>query len=481
MVVVYGVGVTGDEEKDRLLRQFEAAVAGAELDDLRELTGTLIQFPRRLLPEARPDLRKPRRTPPAVLRIRVDLDQADPPIWRRLDVRSDLTLDVVHQILQAAFGWTDSHLHRFSLGGDPFDLHSQLFLCPYDADEGEDDGLPESEVRLDETLADPGDELRYVYDYGDSWDLVLWLEEVLPAGPGTPIAACVDGDRAAPPENCGGVTDAESLAQVLDDPARFDRRDIDEALRAPYFRLLEQGVDPRLGDLVHRLTLSPDGDTLVARLHTLLARPLTRAMPDGVLPSLRAHQWFLDRASDGGIPLTSAGYLKPVDVEAACQVVPSMGDWYGKNNREVNAVPLLDFRQSLQRMGLLRKSKSSLLPTRAGAAAHRDPQRLWDHLAMQLRPVDDGFEADAGLLYLLYAATTEAREEVPLSLLARHLTELGWRHRDGRPLRDYELGQLRESLILREIDDHQRDVREYGAVSAGAAALARAALLTPEP
>ncbi|MEU4361139.1 plasmid pRiA4b ORF-3 family protein [Promicromonospora sp. NPDC023987] len=63
-----------------------------------------------------------------------------PPIWRRLELRSDLTLDTVRQVLQAAFGWTDS---------------------------------PEQDVRLDEVLGDPGDEVAYVYDYGDNWQVSL--------------------------------------------------------------------------------------------------------------------------------------------------------------------------------------------------------------------------------------------------------------------------------------------------------------------
>ncbi len=85
-------------------------------------------------PAGRPDLRRPQLVEPARYRIRADLNHAKPPIWRRLDLRSDLPLDVVHQVLQVAFGWTDSHLHRFSLGGGPFDGHSQLFLCPYDVE-----------------------------------------------------------------------------------------------------------------------------------------------------------------------------------------------------------------------------------------------------------------------------------------------------------------------------------------------------------
>ena len=183
-------------------------------------------------PLARPELRRAPRADVAIFRVRVDLDDASPPIWRRLDVRSDLPLDVVHQVLQVAFDWTDSHLHRFSLGGGPFDGHSQLFLCPHDVEDRDfdgDEGVPASEVRLDETLQEPGNVLHYVYDYGDFWELTLRLEEILPAGGDSPTAAVVDGRRAAPPEDCGGITDAESLAEVLatlrvSNPTRSIRR-----------------------------------------------------------------------------------------------------------------------------------------------------------------------------------------------------------------------------------------------------------------
>jgi hypothetical protein len=129
-------------------------------------------------------------------RIRADLDGAEPPIWRRLDLSSGLRLDVVHQVLQVAFDWTDSHLHRFSLGGHPFDQATQLFLCPYDAEEGELDdegGVPAAGVRLNETLQESGDVLNYLYDYGDSWELSLRLEEVVPGTPDAPSAVPLPG------------------------------------------------------------------------------------------------------------------------------------------------------------------------------------------------------------------------------------------------------------------------------------------------
>ena len=62
------------------------------------------------------------------------------------------TLAAVHQVLQAAYDWTDSHLHRFSIGGDTFDMAAEWFLCEYDVEEGEDEGTPDAAVTLDETL-----------------------------------------------------------------------------------------------------------------------------------------------------------------------------------------------------------------------------------------------------------------------------------------------------------------------------------------
>lgn len=157
--------------------------------------------------------------------------------------------------------------------------------------------------------------------------------------------------------------------------------------------------------------------------------------------SLRAHRWFLDRAKGGGIELTAAGYLKPADVEAASRVLPAMSDWIGKNNRESLAAPLLDFRQTLQSMGLLRKFKGTLLPTRAGAAAQKDPEKLWDLLAGKLLGAGKGFDRDATLLLLAYAATS-LEADLPLARVAEALGHLGWRHRDGTPLDGYELSRL---------------------------------------
>ena len=60
-------------------------------------------------------------------------------------------------------------------GTSVWDRDAELYLCPFDVEEGEDEGTPEQDVRLDEVLVDVGDTLHYVYDYGDDWDHVLGI------------------------------------------------------------------------------------------------------------------------------------------------------------------------------------------------------------------------------------------------------------------------------------------------------------------
>lgn len=415
-----------------------------------------------------------------VYRVRAHLDDSEPVIWRRLDLRSDQPLDMLHQVLQVAFDWEDRHLYRFTLGGGAFDRHSQLFLCPYDAANKDDwpgddaEGLPAVGTRLDETLGEPGDTMCYLYDYGDNWELTLRLEEVLPAGGGCPVAVVVDGERAAPPEDCGHLVDAESLAEELPDPALFEPERLNRGFGDAYFVLRQAGVDVRLIELVHMLSYTPHGGDLAAAALTLAdPRP---SDPGALAASLRAFQWFLDRAKDGGIPLTGAGYLRPADVEEASKVLPAMGDWIGKHNREAQSAPLLHFRESLLSLGLLRKNKGKLLLTKAGAAAQRDPEKLMEHLAGRLVPKpEEKFDQQATLLLLAFAAAS-AGATLPYGKLAALLGEFGWQQRDGRPLSGMSLRLLPAHNILMNVTEPPVTRAQRDIVSPVAAALARRAL-----
>ena len=470
-----------ENQRDALLRRFESVISGAELDDLRQLVSDLSFLgsapaqqpaqPRRL------ELRRPPLADVMIFRVRVDLKASKPRIWRRLELRSDLTLDVVHRVLQAAFSWTDTHLWRFSLGGEPFSRAGQAFLCPWDVEEGEfeDDGaLPASDVRLDETLQDAGDMLHYVYDYGDSWELTLGLEAVSADGANLPSAVVVAGRRAAPPEDCGGVTDGAALAELLGDPEAFDIHAVNASLRSPYIALSEHNLDRRLIDLINRLTYGPVGEDLERRAVALMSDP-GPPEPRELAEAFRAFTWFLNRAAEGEITLTAAGYLRPVDVVAAARAVPTIGGWIGKANRESETTPVLNFRHALQSLGLLRKYKGALHLTRAGAAAQEAPEALWNRLADKLLPAGNEFNAEAALLVLAYAATSPG-SELPLEQVAAALTAAGWQTEEGRPIERRDLYRIPALEVLRNVTSEPSGWAERWRISPTAARLARAAL-----
>lgn len=182
-----------------------------------------------------------------------------------------------------------------------------------------------------------------------------------------------------------------------------------------------------------------------------------------------------DRAAEDDIPLTAAGYLRPVDVIAAAKVVPGMQRWIGKANRESDSVPILAFREALQSLGLLQKRKGVLRLTRAGRAAQQAPEALWNYLAERLVPRGVGFDTDATLLVLAFAASS-AGAELAVDVIAAALTDLGWRTGDGQRVRGSDLYGVRALELLGNVGSAPDDPFARWRVSPVAAQLARAAL-----
>lgn len=428
----------------------------------------------------RPDLRRPEPATPQIITVRVDLVDAAPPIWRRLELRSDLTLHDVHEVLQAAYAWYGYHLWRFSAGGSPWDAHSQLFLCAWDAEEGEDDGLPATDVRLGELLQKPKESLRYIYDYGDHWELRIVVEQVREATDDDPPARATGGRRAAPPEDSGGIRTAEDLAEVLEDPAHLDLDEVNAAISAAGEH--DDPTDPAgasspLGYLLRKFPMNP---ALLIRASGLTK---TSPQPPDALDwdhALGAVRWLLQKAAaDGGLPLTSAGYLRPADVEQLCALLPSMNGWIGTRKREANAIPALSFREALQRTGLLRKRRGALHPGAAARTALRE-ETVPEVLVSTLVPEKEGFDRDATIMLLLHTATAEPGAEFPYSAVADDLTDLGWQV-EGEPLPWFLVRDLPAASILEGIGDtavNQPDTEQP--LTAEAIALARSAV-TREP
>lgn len=153
-----------------------------------------------------------RRKPQKVrgFQLRLDLRGAKPPVWRRLVVPGDLTLDQVSEVVLASMGWAGYHLHRFRTGAD---YRSPSFVTEMDLDEGEE-GVLEDDVRLDQVVRDVGERLWFEYDFGDGWEHVLKIEKVLDDPPSE--VEVVTGKRACPPEDVGGMGGYEAVAEWVE-------------------------------------------------------------------------------------------------------------------------------------------------------------------------------------------------------------------------------------------------------------------------
>jgi len=183
---------------------------------------------------APPSRRRPRRDETVTYLVRVELAGTDPAIWRRIELASNRTLDDVHDILQLVMGWSDDHLHHFGSGDDLYGADSERYLMPYSIDQGSV-GVDERTVRLDEVLVEPGDRLWYEYDFGDSWAHILELEDVLERDPDAPSARCLAGDRACPPEDCGGIYGYANMLEVLAGPPGPELDELHESWLGPDF------------------------------------------------------------------------------------------------------------------------------------------------------------------------------------------------------------------------------------------------------
>lgn len=144
--------------------------------------------------------------------IRVALDDIEPPVWRRLVVPLGTTLAELHYIIQAAMGWSDSHMHEFEIGGLSYGDIEVL-----SAERTDDDArvYDANEVRLRDFSRQPGTSFKYVYDYGDTWRHTVTLEKVLAVKPAPRTATCIEGARCCPPEDGGGTSGYFEFLRVL--------------------------------------------------------------------------------------------------------------------------------------------------------------------------------------------------------------------------------------------------------------------------
>ncbi len=153
-----------------------------------------------------------------VLRFRIELQETDPLIWREIEVPGDDTFWDLHVAIQDAMGWLDYHLHRFTMPHPRtkqeriFGIHNLSQDC---------DDPPSWAHQIASMFTYRNDTAIYEYDFGDEWRHTVRLVEVLRHDFKLRYPRCVGGERACPPEDCGGVhAFAEIIAGTRDDDTR---------------------------------------------------------------------------------------------------------------------------------------------------------------------------------------------------------------------------------------------------------------------
>ena len=174
-----------------------------------------------------------------ILQLKITINNTEPQVWRRILVREDMNLGLLHVVIQLATGWTNSHLHQYFIAGkqysDPeFGIGAEF--------EGDVPTLDENTLTLADITSGGMKSFQYEYDFGDSWHHTVEIERTEPDGAGFQgYAMCIAGSRACPPEDCGSTHGFANLLEVIKNPGNEEYESMMEWLGGKY--------DPELCDV----------------------------------------------------------------------------------------------------------------------------------------------------------------------------------------------------------------------------------------
>jgi len=159
--------------------------------------------------------------------LRIELKRIQPLIWRRVLVPETITLPKLHLTLQEAMGWTNSHLHQFEINQQSYGM-----LDPDWPDE--DPYLDERRVRLKPFIEAGVRRFSYLYDFGDHWDHVVHVEDLVSPPSSTQKVRCTAGENACPPEDVGSVPGYFEFLTAIKDPTHEEHQSMLDWIGYPF-------------------------------------------------------------------------------------------------------------------------------------------------------------------------------------------------------------------------------------------------------
>ncbi len=145
-----------------------------------------------------------------IFQLKMSLMDIKPKIWRRFFVNSNISFHKLHEIIQKVMGWDNYHLYSFSINRIRIELPDEEGYSEYSSENSR-------KVKLNEYIKGEKQKINYLYDFGDSWEHEIIVEKILDSLPENVvhIPYCIDGERACPPEDCGGIGGYERVLELL--------------------------------------------------------------------------------------------------------------------------------------------------------------------------------------------------------------------------------------------------------------------------
>jgi Plasmid pRiA4b ORF-3-like protein len=157
-----------------------------------------------------------------IARLKMTLNEVTPAVLRRVEVPFDIRLDRLHLTIQAAMGWTNSHLYEIRAGGVGWST-------PYPDQDWASDFLDARKAKLGDVLEDVGTKtLKYLYDFGDGWEHTIKVERLIDPEPGILYPRLIEAKGRCPPEDVGGPCGYGEFLEAIADPKHERHRELKE-------------------------------------------------------------------------------------------------------------------------------------------------------------------------------------------------------------------------------------------------------------
>lgn len=154
------------------------------------------------------------------VQLRIELQRIAPHVWRRVIVPQAVTLATLHNILQAAMGWSDSHLHEYEIAAKRYGTEDPEWPSSVPV-------FDERRATLKSFIEDHIKDFTYLYDFGDHWEHEIIVEDLVAPKDNRRRILCTAGENACPPEDVGGEPGYEMFLEAIADPDHERHQEMD--------------------------------------------------------------------------------------------------------------------------------------------------------------------------------------------------------------------------------------------------------------